>query len=147
MKNLIERLRAESLYKDKCTLEIMDLCMEAALELERLEAENKKLRAELEKESAARKKQAAILCELRGQKYEQISVIDHLQAELKQAMMETAAILSGGALKMNNDIRAALMGNKEAAKKLTDAGVLIPCPKCGGPGEVYEYPGEDWGQP
>lgn len=40
MKNLIERLREESLYRDKCTLEIMDLCMEAAEELERLQTEN-----------------------------------------------------------------------------------------------------------
>ena len=48
---------------------------------------------------------------------------------------------------MNNDIRAALVGDTEAAKRLTDAGVLLPCPKCGSPGEVYEYPGEDWGQP
>ena len=28
---LIRALRTESLYKDKATLEIMDLCMEAAL--------------------------------------------------------------------------------------------------------------------
>ena len=33
---LIERLRTESLYKDKATLEIMDLCMEAAERLEQL---------------------------------------------------------------------------------------------------------------
>ena len=32
---------------------------------------------------------------------------------------------------MNNDIRAALLGDKEAAKRLTDAGVLLPCPICG----------------
>lgn len=43
MKNLIERLREESLYRDKCTLEIMDLCMEAAEEMERLQIENTKL--------------------------------------------------------------------------------------------------------
>ena len=43
MKNLIERLREESLYNDKCTLEIMDLCMEAAEEMERLQIENTKL--------------------------------------------------------------------------------------------------------
>ena len=30
-----------------------------------------------------------------------------------------------------DDIRAALLGDKEAAKRLTDAGVLVPCPKCG----------------
>lgn len=33
---LIERLRTESLYKDNATLKIMDLCMEAAEALERL---------------------------------------------------------------------------------------------------------------
>lgn len=32
---------------------------------------------------------------------------------------------------MSNDIRAALLGDKEAAKRLTDAGVLLPCPFCG----------------
>lgn len=32
--DLIERLRTESLYIDKATLEIMDLCMEAAEQLE-----------------------------------------------------------------------------------------------------------------
>ena len=30
-----------------------------------------------------------------------------------------------------DDIKLALLGNKEAAKRLTDAGVLITCPKCG----------------
>ena len=45
------------------------------------------------------------------------------------------------------EIQKALLGNKEAAKRLTEKGVLVPCPKCGGPGEVYEYPGEDWNQP
>ena len=59
IEKLIEKLRTESLYKDKATLEIMDLCMEAADKLERsndfdksqsakLLAENGKLRAELE---------------------------------------------------------------------------------------------------
>lgn len=43
MNNLIERLREESLYRDKCTLGIMDLCMEAAEEMERLQTENTKL--------------------------------------------------------------------------------------------------------
>ena len=49
VENLIERLRAESLYKDKATLEIMDLCMDAAAVLSTLQTENKKLRAELER--------------------------------------------------------------------------------------------------
>lgn len=49
IEKLIERLRTDSLYADKATLEIMDLCMEAADALSTLQAENEKLRAELEK--------------------------------------------------------------------------------------------------
>lgn len=30
-------------------------------------------------------------------------------------------------------IKLALLGNKEAAKRLTEAGALVPCPKCGAP--------------
>lgn len=39
--------------------------------------------------------------------------------------MEMGADLSGGVLKMNNDIRAALLGDHEAAKRLTEAGVKL----------------------
>ena len=31
-----------------------------------------------------------------------------------------------------NDIKLALLGDKEAAKRLTEKGVLLPCPFCGG---------------
>ena len=31
-----------------------------------------------------------------------------------------------------DDIKRALLGDKEAAKRLTEAGVLLPCPFCGG---------------
>ena len=48
IEKLIERLRTDSLYADKATLEIMDLCMEAADALSTLQAENEKLRAENE---------------------------------------------------------------------------------------------------
>lgn len=43
IEKLIERLRTDSLYADKATLEIMDLCMEAADALSTLQAENEKL--------------------------------------------------------------------------------------------------------
>ena len=33
---------------------------------------------------------------------------------------------------MDRDIELALLGDHEAAKRLTDAGVLVPCPGCGG---------------
>ena len=47
IEKLIERLRTESLYADKASLEIMDLCMDAATALSTLQAENEKLRDEL----------------------------------------------------------------------------------------------------
>lgn len=59
----------------------IQMCQEAADALERLQAENDRLGAELEKEEAARKKQADILYELRGQKYESTTAIDQLRAE------------------------------------------------------------------
>ena len=31
---------------------------------------------------------------------------------------------------MDRDVKLALLGNNEAAKRLTDAGVLLPCPWC-----------------
>ena len=37
-----------------------------------------------------------------------------------------------------DDIKLAMLGNKDAAKQLTDAGVLVPCPFCGGEAMV-EY--------
>ena len=34
------------------------------------------------------------------------------------------------------DIQKAMLGNREAAKRLTDAEVLLPCPFCGGKGAI-----------
>lgn len=48
---------------------------------------------------------------------------------------------------MDRTVKLALLGDRDAQEQLTAVGVLIPCPKCGGPGVVYEYHGEDWGQP
>lgn len=45
IEKLIEQLRTDSLYADKASLEIMDLCMDAANALSTLQAENEKLRA------------------------------------------------------------------------------------------------------
>ena len=50
VEKLIERLRTESLYADKASLEIMDLCMDAATALSTLQAENEKLRNEVERQ-------------------------------------------------------------------------------------------------
>ena len=41
-------------------------------------------------------------------------------------------------LTLMDDIRLAMLGSKEAAKRLTDAGVLLECPFCGGEAMV-EY--------
>ena len=50
---LIEQLRTESLYADKASLEIMDLCMDAATALSTLQAENEKLRETVDKYATA----------------------------------------------------------------------------------------------
>lgn len=41
-----------------------------------------------------------------------------------------------------NDIKLALLGSKEAAKRLTDAGVLLPCPFCGENGMLRSFGGD-----
>ena len=53
IEKLIERLRTESLYADKASLEIMDLCMEAATALSTLQAENEKMRETVDKYATA----------------------------------------------------------------------------------------------
>lgn len=40
---------------------------------------------------------------------------------------------------MNKDISAAMLGDNEAAKRLTDAGVLLPCPWCGKTPKVTSF--------
>ena len=37
-----------------------------------------------------------------------------------------------------DDIKLAMLRNKEAAKRLTEAGVLLPCPFCGNDAVVHE---------
>ena len=37
-------------------------------------------------------------------------------------------------------IKLAMLGNKEAAKRLTDAGVLLGCPFCGGQAKCFGGP-------
>lgn len=37
------------------------------------------------------------------------------------------------AMGLMDEIRRALLGDKEAAKRLTEKGVLLPCPWCGKP--------------
>ena len=40
---------------------------------------------------------------------------------------------------MDKDVRLALLGDHEAAKRLTEAGVLVPCPGCGGENIIDWY--------
>ena len=80
IENLIEKLRVAGWTNPGLT-DKQSLEWDAAIALEQLQAENDRLQAELEKEEAARKKQADILYELRGQKYEQTTAIDQLRAE------------------------------------------------------------------
>ena len=66
IETLIERLRTESLYADKASLEIMDLCMDAAAAIATLQAENEKLRAELEQVRRERDAAQSLLAERIG---------------------------------------------------------------------------------
>lgn len=50
-KELVDKLRTESLYKDKATLEIMDLCMDAAEAIDILQSELERVKRELEERS------------------------------------------------------------------------------------------------
>lgn len=79
MKNLIERLREGSLYRDKCTLEI-----HGSVHGSRFRTGRK---------IKCRKKQANIIEEMRGQKHEMISCIDQLKYELEQVKMERDAAI------------------------------------------------------
>ena len=40
-----------------------------------------------------------------------------------------------------DDVKLAMLGNHEAAKRLTDAGVLVPCPMCGKVGVLHSIDG------
>lgn len=88
IEKLIEQLRTESLYADKASLEIMDLCMDAATALSTLQAENEKLRAELENYRkghcseggcAAEKDRDAVLAELEQVKRERDAAVERLR--------------------------------------------------------------------
>ena len=83
IEKLIERLRTESLYADKASLEIMDLCMDAATAIETLQAENEKLRAEVE----SLQKEHCAGCSIPAVKAEQIRDLTDapkLRAELEK---------------------------------------------------------------
>ena len=87
IEKLIKHMREEAQdYRSGRTLgrafaDAEDVLDEAATALEQLRDESDRLQAELEKAEAVRKKQADILYELRGQKYEQTTAIDQLRAE------------------------------------------------------------------
>lgn len=111
IEKLIEKLRTESLYKDKATLEIMDLCMEAADDLERINdfdksqsarllTENGKLRAELEEAKQAMQEREKQRKEL-GLKHETDRIVlDHsalsfaLQAKKAAEMTDIKRIIN-----------------------------------------------------
>lgn len=77
---LIERLRTESLYADKASLEIMDLCMEAATALSTLQTENEKLLDENRRWSEATR---TLSC-----------AIENLRDELEQVKRERDVVVS-----------------------------------------------------
>ena len=103
IEKLIERLRTDSLYADKATLEIMDLCMEAADALSTLQAENEKLRAELKSKADLVFQQAKELdrrhlllqeqeAEMEQMKRERDAAVSDLTFVVNQYRLETTGI-------------------------------------------------------
>lgn len=93
IEKLIDRLSTERLYADKASLEIMELCMDAATVLSTLQLENKKLRDELENYRkghcseggcAAEKDRDAVLAELEQVKRERDAIEQGFRAFAKQ---------------------------------------------------------------
>ena len=92
IEKLIEQLRTESLYADKASLEIMDLCMEAATALSTLQAENEKLRAEVE----SLKKGYCAGCSVpvvEAERLRDLNEAPNLRAELEQVKRERDAAI------------------------------------------------------
>lgn len=99
-KELIERLRTKSLYKDKAALEIMDLCMEAADAIATLMEECAQLRAENIRWGQVAGEQDRVLDELHAEvNYMQSynadaeKVIENLCAQLEQMKRERDAAI------------------------------------------------------
>ena len=83
---LIERLRTESLYADKASLEIMDLCMEAADALSTLQAN-------LE-EMTQRNDENLGMCRIWERRYSELQAENEkLRAELEQVTAERDAAI------------------------------------------------------
>ena len=84
IEKLIERLRTESLYKDKATLEIMDLCMDAATTLSTIQAENKRLKSLLSESGQdlwSKENQRADCLEAQNEKLRAESIMHHNAAD------------------------------------------------------------------
>ena len=88
--------------------------------LKALQAENDRLQAELEKEEAVRKKQADILYELRGQKYEQTTAIDQLRAENDRLRRERDAAVKDLIDEVEEIRRGYGIDDSDADKALAD---------------------------
>ena len=102
IEKLIEQLRTESLYADKASLDIMDLCMDSATALSTLQAENTQLRAELEKVKAENATlSAAMLTIQKSDNLERMEVVykmDYATALSQRQLCDVAWIVFRGLL-------------------------------------------------
>lgn len=78
IEKLIEQLRTESLYADKASLEIMDLCMDAAQTLENLQIELKAMRGAANSYKAENARLESELEKLKAERDDAISFIEYL---------------------------------------------------------------------
>ena len=101
IEKLIERLRIESLYAEKATLEIRDLCMEAAAAIEVRQIENQALRSAA---NGLRAENEVLRANLKNERAHRINAEQHadafqkdcerLNAELERVKAERDAAVS-----------------------------------------------------
>lgn len=94
IEKLIEQLRTESLYADKASLEIMDLCMDAATALSKLQAENEKLRNEVERQRRSADDRKHLYENAERAYMKVVAELEQVKRERDAAIADIAAILA-----------------------------------------------------
>ena len=94
IEKLIDRLSTESLYADKASLEIMELCMEAATALSTLQAENEKLRNEVERQRRSADDRKHLYENAERAYMKVVAELEQVKRERDAAIADIAAILA-----------------------------------------------------
>ena len=135
IEKLIEQLRTDSLYADKASLEIMDLCMAAATALSTLQIENQALRNAANSFKAENEKLRGRNTKLEDMIRSQRNGLQELRAELEQVKRERRIIPKGYALvklklleELDNFRELGPIGRLRELKQADDEGRCVMLP-------------------